>query len=142
MRSQNTMLKQLLIKHEGVRLKPYQDTVGKWTIGVGRNLDDVGITYEEAMYLLTNDLRHVENDCLHAFPWYADLDEARQAVVASMVFNLGLAGFLRFKKLIKAIEQEDWPKAATEMLASQWAVQVGQRADELSTMMLRGSITK
>ncbi len=42
-------LRQMLIRHEGLRRKPYRDTVGKLTIGAGRNLDDVGITREEAL---------------------------------------------------------------------------------------------
>lgn len=45
-------LHDMLIRHEGLRLKPYHDTVRKLTIGIGRNLDDVGITHEEALILL------------------------------------------------------------------------------------------
>ncbi len=145
------MLKALLLKHEANILEPYDDAtgkplrpgdtlVGKLTIGVGRNLTDTRISYEEAFLLLDHDIRRVENDCLHAFPWYADLDEARQAVVASMVFNMGLAGFQKFKKVIAAVNKENWEDAAVEMLESHWAKQVGRRALELATIMRTGRI--
>ena len=130
----------LLLKHEGVRYRPYQDTVGKWTIGCGRNLDDVGISHDEMLYLLHNDIKRVENDCLHAFPWYADLDPTRQMVVASLVFNLGLAGFQKFRKCLAAIEQEDWTEAAAQMRDSKWYRQVRYRGEELAQMMEAGCL--
>lgn len=129
------MLKELLMKHEGVKLKMYYDSEGVPTIGVGRNLEDVGLTHDEAMYLLNNDLKRVMNECLHEFPWFADLTEPRQCVVASMVFNLGLAGFKKFKRMIAAIEKEDWTEAACQMIDSHWAAQVKSRAVDLAVMM-------
>lgn len=51
-----TVLKDMLIRHEGLKLKPYRDTVGKLTIGAGRNLNDLGISEREAMFLLDNDI--------------------------------------------------------------------------------------
>lgn len=129
------MLKELLMKHEGVKLRMYYDSEGVPTIGVGRNLEDVGLTHDEAMYLFNNDLKRVMNECLHEFPWFADLSEARQCVVASMVFNLGLAGFKKFKKMIAAIEKEDWTEAAYQMIDSHWAAQVKSRAVDLAVMM-------
>lgn len=129
------MLKDLLIKHEGIKLKPYVDTEGVFTIGCGRNLDDVGISSDEAMILLNNDIKRVLYDCWHEFPWFADLNETRQNVVASMVFNLGLDGFKKFKRMIAAIEKEDWVEAACQMIDSHWAAQVKSRAVELAVMM-------
>jgi len=128
----------LLIKHEGLRLKPYRDTVGKLTIGVGRNLDGVGITREEALYLLHNDIERVRKEVETAFQWYRGLNKARMDVVFSMVFNLGLSRFKRFKKLIRAIGVANWDWAADEMLDSKWAKQVGRRASELARMMRSG----
>ena len=129
----------LLIKHEGLRLKPYRDTVGKLTIGVGRNLDDVGITREEALYLLGNDIFRVKAGLYDAFLWSINLDAVRKDVVINMVFNLGLGRFKRFKRMIAAIERQDWDGAAKEMLDSKWAKQVGRRAIELAQMMKSGA---
>lgn len=125
-------LRDLLTKHEGLRLKPYKDTVGKLTIGIGRNLDDLGISKEEALFLLENDIARVIAQCRQSFPWFDSLSPRRQAAIASMVFNLGLRGFMGFKKMITAIEQGDFDMAAIEMLDSKWSEQVGQRATELA----------
>lgn len=131
-------LKELLIKHEGLRLKPYRCTAGKLTIGVGRNLDDKGITEDEAMMMLDNDIRATTRALAETFAWFIFLDNVRKAVVVSMVFNLGLGGFLKFKNTIAAIRDKDWNKAADNMLQSKWAEQVGKRAYELAEMMRDG----
>lgn len=131
-------LHEILIRHEGLRLKPYRDTKGKLTIGVGRNLDDVGITREEALLLLNNDLVRVRREVERAFPWFSRLNPVRKNVVLNMVFNLGLPRFRGFTKTITAIEAKDWERAAREMLESRWAKQVGRRAQELAAMMKEG----
>lgn len=126
---------EMLVRHEGLRIYPYTDTMGKWTIGVGRNLTDVGITYQEAMTLLENDIRRVENDCLHAFPWFAGLDETRKRVILNMCFNLGLNGLRKFNRFLNAVELGNYSEAATHMLDSLWAKQVKGRAVELASLM-------
>jgi lysozyme len=131
-------LKGLLIKHEGLKLKPYYDTVGKLTIGVGRNLDDVGISEHEAMVMLENDIGIAESKADQVFPWFRKLNPARKDVIISMIFNLGLSGFINFKKMIKSLEQLDYNQASIEMIDSLWAKQVGNRAVELSNMMKTG----
>jgi len=131
-------LHEMLIRHEGLRLKPYNDTVGKLTIGVGRNLDDVGITREEALMLLDNDIAKVRREVNRAFPWFAQLNPVRKNVVLNMVFNIGLPRFRQFKKTIAAIMAKDWEEAASQMLDSRWARQVGRRARELAAMMKTG----
>ena len=128
-------LRDLLIKHEGIKAKVYYDSVGVATIGVGRNLEDVGLSYDESMLLLDNDIKRVLKECWQAFPWFVELSEARQGVVASMVFNLGLEGFKKFKRMIAAIEKEDWTEAACQMIDSHWAAQVKGRAVELAVLM-------
>ncbi len=131
-------LEDTLIRHEGLRLKPYFDTVGKLTIGVGRNLDDVGISEDEAIYMLHADIGRVRVQLAQTFTWYLGLNTARKDVVINMVFNLGLGRFKRFKKTIAAIEVLNWDLAAKEMLKSKWAKQVGRRATELARMMRSG----
>ena len=132
-------LRDMLIRHEGLRRKPYRDTVGKLTIGVGRNLDDVGITRDEALILLDHDIAKVRREVKRAFAWFPRLNTARQNVVLNMVFNLGLPRFRRFRKTIAAIKDKRWDDAADEMLNSNWARQVKGRARELARIMRRGS---
>jgi len=133
-----TRLKIQLVRHEGLKLKPYKDTVGKVTIGVGRNLDDVGITSEEAMLLLENDIAKCAKGLRDNLPWFEQLDEVRQRVLLDMAFNLGINGLLKFKKTLGFVQAGEYGLAATEMLHSQWAEQVGIRSSTLSYMMRVG----
>jgi lysozyme len=125
--------------HEGERLKPYRCTAGKLTIGVGRNLDDRGITSEESAMLLDGDIRLLEIELFRALPWASALDDVRQRVLLDMAFNLGLPGLLQFKRTLEAIRTGQYQQAATMMLDSLWARQVGQRAERLSRMMATGA---
>lgn len=131
------MTRQLRL-HEGERLKPYRCTAGKLTIGVGRNLEDRGITREESAMLLANDIAAEERELLNALPWVATLDEVRQRVLLDMSFNMGLVGLLGFKRTLATIQAGEYQAAATMMLDSKWAKQVGQRAERLSRMMATG----
>lgn len=131
------MLIKQLERHEGFRGKPYHDSVGKLTIGIGRNLDDVGISRTEAYHLLENDVEKARSE-LSRYDWYKGLDRVRQDTVTNMVFNMGLPSFLGFKKTIAAIKEERFADAAKEMLDSKWADQVGYRATELAYQMRTG----
>ena len=131
-------LKEQLTRNEGLRLKPYRCTAGKLTIGYGRNLDDVGISEEEAMILLDNDIQRAKGSLFAALPWVRALDEVRQSVLINMVFNLGIAGLLGFKNTLRAIEGRRFKAAADGMLASKWAEQVKGRAEELARQMETG----
>jgi len=128
---------ELIKRHEGLRLKPYKCTAGKLTIGVGRNLDDNGISEEEAMMMLHADV-HNCIDSLHAFSWFHTLNEVRQNALIDMVFNLGITRFKRFKKMIAALDAGDYGKAADEAQDSAWYNQVGSRAVEVCTMIRHG----
>ncbi|MCH8136115.1 MAG: glycoside hydrolase family protein [Proteobacteria bacterium] len=123
--------------HEGIRIKPYLDSVGKLTIGVGRNLDDTELSDDEVELMLNNDIERAAKNA-ERFSWWRELDSVRQMVVVDMLFNLGLAGFAKFRKTISFIGAGDYPKAAEEMLDSKWASQVGSRAVRLAKMMRTG----
>lgn len=127
-----------LRRDEGERLKPYRDTVGKLTIGVGRNLDDVGITPEESAYLLSNDINKVLRQLDEKLPWWRGLCFNRQRVLVNMSFNLGINGLLGFKNTLAAVQAGQYDKAAEGMLSSKWASQVGKRADRLAELMRNG----
>lgn len=129
---------ELIQKHEGLRLKCYTDTEGIRTIGYGRNLDERGITGEEALMLLQRDYTDALNDAL-AYPWYQNLSIARKAVIVDMIFNLGRARFSRFVRMIAAIEVGDYARAAAEMLNSAWAAEVHDRAIENAAIMDSGN---
>ena len=106
--------------------------------GVGRNLEDRGITKAEALYLLENDIERCRREA-RDFAWFRTLDSVRQDVVISMIFNLGLAGFKKFRNAIMAIQAGKYELASKELLDSLWAKQVGSRAIQLAHMMRTGS---
>ena len=147
---------QKLIAHEGMILRVYQDSLGIDTIGIGRNLEDRGISKEEldaldipnintvyehgiteadAVYLATNDVEIVENELLNAHPCVAELDSVRQLVLVDMAFNMGVPRLRGFKKMWAAIHEGDYQTAAKEMLDSRWANQVKSRSTILANMM-------
>lgn len=131
-------LAEQLARHEDIKLKPYRDTVGKLTIGIGRNLEDKGISEQEAVTMLDNDIEESAAEVRRNIPCFNELDSVRQNVLVNMAFNMGVSGLLKFKKTLKFIESGDYDKAATEMLDSVWAYQVGYRAIELSKQMATG----
>ena len=128
-------LKDQLMLHEGLELKPYQCTADKTTIGVGRNIQEIGITEDEARYLLDNDILRVCSELDERIHWWRDLSEVRQRVLIDMVFNLGITRFMKFSRTIEAIEAGQYDIAAEEMLDSQWSRQVGKRSQTLSEAM-------
>jgi len=119
-----------IIKHEGIRLMPYVDSVGKTTIGIGRNLDDKGITKEEALYMLENDLAWVDRELHSIFEEFSYMPTNVKLVLTDMMFNLGKSRFLGFKNMIQAIKNKDYREAARQAKDSKWCEQVGIRCED------------
>jgi lysozyme len=127
--------------HEGVKSHAYQCTAGKWTIGVGRNIDEeggLGLSEEEINVLLINDVERVKNELTAVYFWFPALDEVRQAAMIDMCFNLGLSRLRGFVKAIEAMSRQQYDNAADEFLDSRWASQVGQRAIRVTEMIRTG----
>jgi len=134
--SVDKLIKQLK-KHEGIELKPYKCTSNKLTIGIGRNLEDVGISEHEAEFLLMNDL-DTYMTAAKSYNWYAGLNDARKAVIVNMLFNMGQTNFNKFLKMKQALDVGDYAEAAVQMLQSKWAKQVKGRSEELAKQMETG----
>jgi lysozyme len=125
-------------RDEGVKTHPYKCSAGKLTIGVGRNIEDNGISEDEIEYLLNNDIRYCVGDLKSNFDFYNKLDGTRKRVLINMCFNLGITRLLKFKKFIRALEDGDYETASVEMMDSLWAKQVGPRAERLRDLMKYG----
>ena len=125
-------LKKLLIQHEGLRLKPYVDSLGHPTIGVGHKIRP--ITHARAMELLQQDVDIAINGAMK-FHWFDGLSPVRKDVIISMIFNMGLRRFKTFKRMIAGLRKDDFVVAANELLDSLYHVQVGLRAEELAIML-------
>ena len=127
-----------LRRHEGVKNTLYKCTSDKWTIGVGRNLEDVGLSEEDIDMLLLNDIKRTKELMDDYIPWHNDLDEVRQEALINFVFNVGIGTTMKFKNAMAALEAHDYDTAAVEMLDSNWAKQVGSRAEEVTQMIKTG----
>ena len=154
-----------LILHEGIRLKPYKCTAGKWTIGVGHNYQDVkidkecleliglseystteqiqarlnkGVTVDWCQKLLVKDVARYEKQLRIKFQDYDELDFVRQKVMLDMTFNMGAGWIDNFKNTIKKIYNKDFTGAAKGMEASKWYKDVKRRAERLCHMMKTG----
>lgn len=120
---------------EGFRAKPYKCSAGKLTIGYGRNIEDVGISEDEALYLLNNDISYCYNKLKAVFPFFETLSKPRQYVLINMCYNIGITRLAGFKRMLAELSQGNYNQAAAEMLNSKWAAQVPNRAARLAEIM-------
>lgn len=147
-----TQLKKELVNDEGLKPNCYQDSVGLWTIGVGHLLGSerrmISLTQDEIDALLEKDIQNAIKIVWKYVPeslyWDGDSggpgsfgpsNQSRYRALVNMAFNLGdrLGGFVKF---LAAVNKHDWQTAATEMMNSKWATQVGDRATRLRDMIL------
>ena len=124
-----------LLYDEGYFQFPYLDTVEKTTIGVGRNLTDRGLSDDEIMMLLNNDIDIVEKELAANFSWYPTLPEPQQRALCNMAFNMGLSRLKSFKKMLASLSSGMYVTASLHALDSKWAKQVKTRAERVTSLM-------
>jgi len=123
------------MRDEGLRFKPYKCSADKLTIGFGRNIEDIGITEEEAEMMLRNDVARVERELNKAYPWWIKCPETVRRAMVNMVYNLGINRFGSFKRMISCIQAGDYRGASVHALDSKWADQVGARATRIAQLI-------
>jgi len=127
-------LMNMVARHEGFRARPYRDSRGYITVGYGFCLDTWPLSEAEAEVILDMRLRDVIHE-LSEQPWWETLTDRQQRALVDMAYNIGIGGVLSFHEMIAAIEARDWDRAAAAMLNSQWARQVGSRAEDDAAML-------
>ncbi len=127
-------LKVRLRLEEGIRSFAYRDTVGKITIGIGRNLTDNGISTAEIEVLFQNDIERVIRELDSIFPDAKTFSEMQQIALLDMLFQLGKTRFLRFEKMIACIRIDLWEGAKREALDSKWAREFPIRAKSVTDL--------
>ena len=138
-----------LKEKEGFRDQPYRCPTGHWTIGYGHNLEGDKVNYhwineekkisvKDAEFLLSQDVAEAIGNLRRVFSKFNDFSEKRQIALIDMMFNMGMATFLEFVKMIYSIEIDDWQGAAWHALDSTYAKQVGPRAVEVAKMLKEG----
>lgn len=121
---------------EGLRLKPYRCTAGKITIGIGRNLEDVGISKETALSMLDEDIISAEHTCHNLLgPEFATWGENRKLGWVNIAFNLGANSLSKFRNTIAAAKKNDWSSVRENLKSSLWYKQVGKRAERVISMI-------
>jgi len=132
-------LRQQLVTHEGVELKPYRCTSDKLTIGVGRNIEDRGISHATAMQMLNEDIDICINELQQTLSYWNDLPSRVKEGLINLCFNMGISRLMAFKKTFAYLRSGDFSKAADELLDSRYANQVGQRAVDVANMIRDGA---
>ncbi len=119
---------EMLKRHEGLRLNPYHCSANKLTIGIGRNLEDRGITESEAFYLLHGDINLVQEELTKNWGVWRTFPEKARLVCIDMTFQMGITGFMKFKETRKLMELGKWLEASEEVLRSRYGIQTPNRA--------------
>lgn len=138
-------LRDSIIEHEGTgpmvngRFMPYKDSLGFWTIGYGRCIEKIGISQEEALFQLENDINNAVQSVKDRIPWVSRLNEVRQAVLFEMAFQMGIERLLKFVNTLAHVFGGRYKLAADAMRDSLWARQTPNRASVLAARMETGS---
>jgi len=135
------LLKQEISREEGFIPCAYKDSLGYWTIGIGRLIDrrkGGGISQEEAEYLLVNDIEKTIAGLHKALPWFDGTPEIVQRALINMAFQMGVEGLLGFKNTLDLIRQGKYSEAADNALKSKWAIQTPQRAKRVTNLIRKG----
>lgn len=153
----NDIARKLISQEEGCKLKAYLDSLGKLHIGIGHYLgqeqspeelaildatefdEDFTITQEQANALFDLDYDEAVEDIVLVLPDFDEIDEVRQAVLISQIFQLGFGGLRKFKNYLQAVRDRDWEAAATHSLDSLAARQTPQRWERQAEMLRNGS---
>jgi len=117
-----------LVLEEGLKLTPYKCTANKLTIGVGRNIEDRGISHETAMQMLDEDIDIMVNELRQNLSWFDKQNDAIQGVLIDLCFNMGISRLLMFVQTLKLIEQGQYAMAADELLDSKYAAMLPARS--------------
>lgn len=129
---------ELIKDHEGLMLRPYHCSAGRLTLGYGRNIEDRGISLNEAEYMLANDIRDCREALTRDYSWFPALDQVRQAALVDLSFNLGSARLAGFVKFLAAMGRADYERAADELVDSRWFGQVQRRGPRVVSMVRSG----
>ena len=124
-------MKKELEMDEGYKKAPYRDTVGKITIGVGRNLTDNGLSDSEIDFMLENDIENCYKQLQQKYPWFLSLPEPQQRVMINLCFNMGLNRLAQFGTFLGFMSRREFAQAAADLETTAWYEQVGERGPRM-----------
>lgn len=130
-----TSLQTDLILDEGVRTRPYKDSLGVLTIGIGHNLIDSGLCPEAITAQLTHDLNQASDNLHHLIPTWTELPFEAQRVLLNLSFNLG-SRLAHWPIFLRQMEERNFAGAAANLRANTvYVKQVGERANRLASRL-------
>ena len=136
-------IKAMIIKHEGKRNRPYQDSLGLWTVGIGHLIGDGKslppemnreFSDEEVMAMFEKDYAHHRSAAMN-IPGFGKLDGRGQGALTDLTFNMGPSWISKWPKLKKQLEEGDTKGAAQNLEQSKWYGQVGNRAPTIVSLL-------
>lgn len=128
-------------QHEGFSYTSYPDA-GAWAIGYGHRQstqEPREITQHNAEQLLLLDVYRA-SDCFMRWKWQhcSKLDLVRSEALVELIYWVGFTGFLRFTRMIEALQNYDYKLAALELYHSQLGEKYSERAKDLSVLLWEG----
>lgn len=140
---QEELLRKEIRFEEGEKLYAYKDSLGFWTIGIGRLIDKRKggrITAAESAYLFANDIEHFRLDLDRVIPWWRKLSPVRQRAVQNMAFQMGTGDFTG--PTFNLIRDGRYKEAAARLRGWKWAKQTPARAKRMIRMIETGNVRK
>ena len=130
---------------EGVVYEIYNDHLGYPTFGIGHLITASDPEYDSPLgtrvdvsrvaEAFEQDVQTVLSECTVLYPDFDDLPEEVQQIIANMMFNLGRPRLSKFRGMKAGVDDQNWQRAADEMVDSRWYRQVGARAERLVERM-------
>ena len=142
-------MNQIEMREGGLKREIYIDSEGYPTVGIGHRLPDeykskkgqVLFSDDQLNKWFTEDIAKATASASDNISNFDSLDNNVQGALINQAFQLGGTGQKGFEKMIKAIEDGDMNKAASEALDSNWFSQTPKRALDLASI-LRGEEPK
>lgn len=140
-------IKEMIKRHEGVRNKPYKDSLGLWTVGVGHLIGngrtlpmeyDRTFSDEEINTMFEEDYA-AHKAAAEQIPGFMDLNKTGQGALTDLTFNMGGKWYKKWPKFTKNISEGNTEEAAKSLEDSKWYGQVGNRAPEVVAMIRAGA---
>jgi GH24 family phage-related lysozyme (muramidase) len=138
--------RRLLAVHEGRRNRPYKDSKGLWTVGIGHLIGDgrslpanMDRTFSEAEIdeIFSKDYAH-HAAAAAKIPGYDKINDMGKVALIDLTFNMGTAWYKKWPNFTKAMSEGDWQRASQSLQQSAWYGQVGRRAPTIVGLVRNG----
>ena len=137
----------MIKRHEGVRTKPYKDSLGLWTVGVGHLIGD-GKTlppeWDRELSMAEVDKLFYEDYMSHKkaamkIPGFNMVNAKAQGALIDLTFNMGNTWFKKWPNFVKNLSEGNTVGAANSLEDSNWFKQVKGRAVTIVSLIKQGA---